>query len=32
MEFEDIGENVRTEKLLLKKACKPYELDYELIN
>jgi DNA sulfur modification protein DndC len=32
MEFEDIGENVRTEKLLLKKACKPYESDYQLIN
>lgn len=32
MEFEDIGGNVRTEKLLLKKACKSYESDYGLIN
>jgi len=32
MEFEDIGENIRTEKLLLKKACKSYGSDYGLIN
>ena len=32
MEFEDIGENVHTEKLLLKKACKSYGSDYGLIN
>jgi len=32
MGFEDIGKNVRTEKLILKKACKRYESDYELIN
>jgi len=32
IEFEDIGENVRMEKLLLKEACKSYESDYGLIN
>ena len=32
MEFENIGENVRTEKLLLKKICNSYELDYGLLN
>jgi len=32
MEFEDIGESVRAEKLLLKKACKSYGSDYGLIN
>ena len=32
MEFEDIGENARMEKLLLKKACKSSESDYGLIN
>jgi len=32
MELEDIGESVRTEKLLLKKACKSNESDYGLIN
>jgi len=32
IEFEDIIENVRKERVLLRKACKSYESDYELIN
>jgi len=32
MELESIGENVRTEKLLLEKICNSYESDYGLLN